>query len=415
MRFFLLILFTTVIYSARAQRTCSSVNYQDHTLEAGIISAEELLQAENFIDRSLNTPRVLATPQGITGSIPVIKIPVVVHILYNHPVQNIPDEQIFSQIRILNEDFRKRNADLAQVPEKFRSLAADCQFEFQLATTDMQGKPSSGIIRKATSIQVFGLDDRIKFSELGGDDAWDASSYLNIWVGNLAGGLIGYSSPLGGPVGRDGIVVRSTALGNTGTARAPFNRGRTLTHEIGHWMGLFHIWGDSYCGDDRVQDTPQQQSASTGCPSGNIPSCTNTGNMYMNFMDLTDDACMGMFSEGQRKRMRAAFQPGGPRYSIFQSAGLSLPATMVELPLPAEVKKTGAVAPNPTTGIVVFSDPAFDQTGNYHATIINQFGQTVQSLRISGSPQTINLQFLPAGIYYLLSPHRRKPYLIIKK
>lgn len=411
MRFFLLLLLTTGLYSVRAQRNCASMDYHDHTLATGSNSSENLIKAESFISRALNTPRVLATPPGITGSVPVIRIPVVVHILYNHPLQNIPDEQIFSQLKILNQDFRKLNTDLLQIPEKFRALAADCQFEFQLATTDMKGQPTNGIIRKATSIQVFGLDDRIKFSELGGDDAWDASSYLNIWVGNLAGGLIGYSSPLGGAVDRDGIVVRFNSIGNTGTARAPFNRGRTLTHEIGHWMGLFHIWGDSYCGDDRVEDTPPQQSASTGCPSGNIPSCTNSGNMYMNFMDLTDDACMGMFTTGQRRRMRAAFEAGGPRYSLLNSHAFSLPAG--SNPTEQEDLQKAGIYPNPSSGMIILSDPSF--VGMYNATISNQYGQLLQSVRVTRAQQQINIQTLPAGIYYLVLPHRRKPLLFVKK
>ena len=414
MRFFLLLLLTTCLLSVRAQRNCASTDYHDHTLATGSNSSESLTNAESFISRALNSPRVLATPPGILGTVPIIKIPVVVHILYNHPLQNIPDEQIISQIQILNEDFRKLNTDLLQIPEKFRTLAADCQFEFQLATTDMQGRPTSGIIRKSTSIQVFGLDDRIKFSELGGDDAWDASSYLNIWVGNLAGGLIGYSSPLGGAVERDGIVVRFNSIGNSGMARAPFNKGRTLTHEIGHWMGLFHIWGDSYCGDDRVEDTPPQQTASTGCPSGNIPSCTNNGNMYMNFMDLTDDACMGMFTAGQRRRMQAAFEAGGPRYSLISSQALSLPAGINDPAEQEDLQKAG-IYPNPSSGMIILSDPSFGSRGMYNASIFNQYGQLLQGVRVTSAQQQINIQSFPAGIYYIVLPHQRNPLLFIKK
>ena len=115
----------------------------------------------------------------------------------------------------------------------------------------------------------------------GGDDAWDANSYLNIWVGSLIGNLMGYGSVPGYPKEKDGVVINYIAFGTTGTATAPYNKGRTATHEIGHWLGLTHIWGDEYCGDDHIDDTPPQRSASIGCPTGVVISCNNApfGNM----------------------------------------------------------------------------------------------------------------------------------------
>ncbi len=134
-----------------------------------------------------------------------------------------------------------------------------------------------------------------------------SSSYLNIWVGNLGGGLLGYAQFPGGAAATDGVVLLNGTVGGPGAlgTAAPYNRGRTATHEIGHWLNLRHIWGDSNCGNDFVADTPTQQAAlNFGCPSFPQISCSNgpNGEMYMNYMDYTDDACMYMFSDRSRNK-----------------------------------------------------------------------------------------------------------------
>jgi hypothetical protein len=143
---------------------------------------------------------------------------------------------------------------------------------------------------------------------------------LNIWVCNMGGGILGYAQFPGGSSSTDGVVLDDNATGRTGTAAAPFNKGRTATHEVGHWMNLRHIWGDATCGTDQVGDTPTHNTANYGCPSaGHLSTCSGTPvEMTMNYMDYTDDACMYMFSGGQKTRMLAVFASGGPRNSFAQ-------------------------------------------------------------------------------------------------
>jgi hypothetical protein len=256
------------------------------------------------------------------------RISVVVHVVWNTATQNISDAQIQSQIDVLNQDFRMTNADIGQVPTVWQSVAADAQVEFVLATTDPQGNPTSGITRTPTPRSSFPLPGNpIKFAAMGGADAWPADQYLNIWVGQLGGGLLGYAQFPGGPAATDGVVILHSGFGTTGTAAAPFDRGRTATHEIGHWLNLFHIWGDDGTGcngTDEVDDTPNQAGPNFGSPTFPRVTCQNdpNGDMFMNYMDYTDDAAMFMFTAGQVLRMRAALD--GPRSSIG-SAPLSQP------------------------------------------------------------------------------------------
>ena len=194
-------------------------------------------------------------------------IPVVVHVVYKNDDENISDAQIQSQIDILNQDYRKLNSDVNQAPPLFADDVADCNIEFVLAQYDPNGYVTTGITRTETQVNEFNHnDDFVKKDNSGGKNAWDTKKYLNIWVCDLAGNGLGYS-PYPGVVTSDldGVVIDYEAFGNTGTATAPYNKGRTATHEIGHWLNLIHIWGDDeedengdYCTlDDKVSDTPQ--------------------------------------------------------------------------------------------------------------------------------------------------------------
>lgn len=277
----------------------------------------------------------------------VITIPVVVHVVYNLASQNISDAQIQSQMNVLNADFRKMNADFANTPGIFQSAGADCEFQFVLARRNPNGDSTSGITRTQTAVTSFVANDYVKQTAMGGKDPWPATDYLNIWVCRLSNGLLGYAQFPGGPAATDGVVVSFRAFGTTGTVLAPFNKGRTATHEIGHWLNLFHIWGDdggSCNGSDLVNDTPNQGAENYGCPTYPKISCNNapSGEMFMNYMDYSDDACMSLFTNGQKSRMDALFISGGPRASLLTSLGGQYPTPVVACGTPANIS-TGSI------------------------------------------------------------------------
>ena len=284
----------------------------------------------------------------------VITIPVVVHVVYNTAAQNISDAQINSQIAILNQDFRKLNADVSLVPSAFSGLVADCELEFCLAKRDPNGNATTGIVRKSTTVTSFSTNDNIKRSANGGDDAWNSSLYLNLWVGNLSGGVLGYAQFPGGAAATDGVVILYSAFGNTGAAAAPFNKGRTATHEIGHWLNLRHIWGDdggACSGSDQVTDTPNQAAENYGTPAfPRTDACTSTspGVMFMNYMDYVDDAAMFMFTAGQKSRMLAALNTS--RTGILTSQGCVPPSGGGTCGTPASLNATSITTSGATLG-----------------------------------------------------------------
>ena len=255
----------------------------------------------------------------------IITIPVVVHVVYNNNNENIADQQIQSQIDILNEDFRRQNVDAVNTPSSFLSVAADTEIEFCLATEDPYGNITTGITRTSTSQSSFSTNNGVKYTSSGGVDAWNPLEYLNIWVCDLSGGLLGYAQFPGGTVSSDGVVCDYAYFGNMGTATAPYDLGRTATHEVGHWLNLRHIWGDSNCGNDFCNDTPEHSGSNYGCPS--YPSTSNcsgngtSGDMFMNYMDYTDDACMNIFTQDQKTRMIASINNN--RSGLLTSNGCS--------------------------------------------------------------------------------------------
>lgn len=300
------------------RRACGSLQAHFGLVERYPAFKANQARIHDFTDRCLRGE--VATREGVT------LIPVVVHVVYHSAAQNISDEQVRSQITTLNQDFRATNADLARVPEPFRDLVADTRIEFELASRDPAGNSTSGITRTRTSRTSFGhVDDGVKSSASGGIEAWDTRRYLNIWVCTLAGGILGYAQFPGGPPETDGVVILHSAFGTTGTATAPFDRGRTTTHEIGHYLNLSHIWGESRfatCADDDwVSDTPVQYDKNFGKPTFPHFSCEGQphGDMFMNYMDYVDDEAMFMFTRGQALRMAAAL--ADPRSDLGTQVG----------------------------------------------------------------------------------------------
>ena len=234
-----------------------------------------------------------------------LSIPVVVHVVYKNSIENITDYQIQSQIDVLSKDFTRANSDALNTPTDFLPIASSMQIDFCLSQQDPNGNPTNGIIRKQTSQSFFTLyGNEIFYDSLGGSSAWDTKNYLNIWVCMIEPGILGWAQfPAGGDVKTDGVVINFEHFGTTGTVLSPYNLGRTATHEVGHWLNLFHLWGDNNCGDDLVNDTPTQEAENFGCKIHPSISCNNNGDMFMNFMDYTNDNCMNSFTEGQKSRV----------------------------------------------------------------------------------------------------------------
>ncbi len=303
------------------QRKCATMEHHAAVVQQNPSAQFNLDQINQFTQEVIEN--------GAVNKV-VVNIPVVVHVLYNTSTQNISDAQIQSQIAVLNKDFRKLNTDWSNTPSVFQSLVADCEINFCLATRDPNGNAHTGINRKSTTKTVFDAElDDAKSTSTGGYAAWPASSYLNIWVvpsikSGSDTGILGYAQFPGGPASTDGLVICYNYFGTTGAVSAPFNKGRTATHEIGHWLNLYHIWGDDgngCTGSDQCSDTPNQGDQNYGCPSFPQASCSNSGDMHMNYMDYVDDACMYMFTAGQKARMQALFATGGARAALLNSTG----------------------------------------------------------------------------------------------
>ncbi len=318
MKRLILLSFFTLLFAINvdAQRNCGAMDHLEHLQE---LDPKMDLRIEK-IEKATRAFLEKDESQRMDG---VITIPVVFHVVYNTTAENISDARILDQLDALNADFRRTNPDA----DGTWPQAADSEFEFCLATTDPNGAATTGINRVQTSVTAFGTNDNVKFSSSGGVDAWNTSEYLNIWVCNIGGGILGYAQFPGGPAATDGVVNLYSATGGPnvqGTA-VPYNLGRTLTHEVGHYLNLRHIWGDGGCGvDDFVTDTPTSDASNFGCATGHI-SCGSV-DMVENYMDYSDDACMNLFTEGQKTRMRALFDAGGFRESLLTSMACGEPA-----------------------------------------------------------------------------------------
>jgi hypothetical protein len=338
----------------------------------------------------------------------IFNIPVIVHVIHNNePLNsiaatsggNLNAAQIIDQINILNKDFNGTNADTNLIPSAFKPLLGKFKVNFCLAVVN----PTGGVLAEPG---VDRIDRNTKgwtappysysysSSTVKPQSIWDVNKYLNMWVCGLSGGLLGFAtfpdpstSGLGGlfaPYGNatsDGVVILNNAFGSIGTAAGfiPFNKGRTATHEVGHWIGLRHIWGDGACANDFCNDTPQHSNSTSGCPSYPVATgCTGfpspPGRMFMNYMDYTNDACMYMFSKDQAYRAQLIMTNSPIRAALLTSTVCNLPSVTNDL------------------GIMYVSSPTYSQVINCNnfinpVIVVKNFGSNM----ITSATYTFNV------------------------
>lgn len=342
---FLALVLSTISVNAQITNKCITTETWKKNYEKNPLAETRMQELEKFTKKWISEGK----QTKIDGQI--ITIPVVVHVLYYYVEDNISDEQIFSQIDVLNEDFRLLNSDSLDENHPFWLNSADAEIEFCLANVDPFGNLTDGITRTLTDSIEFIDGDNIKFSASGGEDNWDPNSYLNLWVFPLSNGLLGYAtfpSDLNASPELDGVVISTTAFGAIGNLNTTNNLGRTATHEVGHWLNLRHIWGDDFCGDDLVNDTEPAEDPNYSCPNfpyNDFNSCgtAENGEMYMNYMDYVDDACMNMFTYGQVDRMWAVLNSS--RFDLLNSIGCDDVSSIKE-----SISNNFKIYPNPNSG-----------------------------------------------------------------
>lgn len=371
---------------------------------------------QQAVKQTFEQARLFAQSQGFDKSDPVYRIPVVVHVVYKSANENIHDSLIHKQIQVLNEDFRRMNADQSNTRPEFMPIAADTRIEFFLATTDPDGNPTTGITRTQGNpfLGIFDpFTDNVKISANGGKDPWPPSKYLNIWVCDLMLGLgvLGYAYP---PVGApnwpadelptdstvDGVVIHYPVFGPGNPAAsgplAIVNRGRTLTHEVGHYLGLRHIWGDGDCTqDDGITDTPNADDNANQICDWTKNTCTETSGPELpdnieNYMDYAADSCMNMFTEGQAVLMRTVLE--NYRSQLYETSSTSVENISVQ-----EIQ----AYPNPAVHNVHITLPSAASTLHSQILIRDIAGRNVIQKETQPGIQyfQIDVSNLPAGAY----------------
>ncbi|MES2567699.1 MAG: M43 family zinc metalloprotease [Bacteroidota bacterium] len=392
---------------------------------------------EIWIDKAIQKQNQFA---NLKKTSTVYTIPVVFHIIHSGQAvgtsYNISLAQVNSQINILNQDFRKTNPDFATTVTQtsFVNSAADCEINFCAARISPSGTlmAEPGVDRISTVAKGWNAPPYKGMIEPGGyidntikvNSSWDPTKYLNIWILPMNDGVLGYAqfptvpagtTPItdivgwGGAANTDGVVFDYRYVGNVGAATYPFNKGRTATHEIGHWLGLRHINGDASCGNDYCTDTPAQGSLTSGCPSttggASVAGCTVTSNppgkMYQNFMDYSDDRCMTMFTTAQKARMQACMANCARRTSLNTSTVCNVSSVIGINENVSEMNME--VFPNPSSGDLYVTVNMLNQQ-DYTITIINTLGQTVKEIKqvqSNGSTLKIDLSDKSPGIYFV--------------
>lgn len=336
----------------------------------------------------------------------VITIPVVVHVVYNTSSENISDAQVISQITALNEDYSGQNSDVGDVPGVWTNLVADSEIQFALAERTPNGFETDGITRTQTDVTDWNGSDNVKYTSLGGHDAWPNTMYLNIWVCNIGGGLLGFAYPPGFNPELDGVVVGYRFFGTEGpNLHNTYDLGRTATHEVGHYLNLDHPWGpggtNTNCNaSDQVADTPVQEEWNYSCETFPHVSCSNgpNGDMFMNYMDYSDDDCLVFFTNGQKARMLAILN--GIRSALKTSNGLTPPMVGIQ-----ESVLGGAllVYPNPSDAVLNIQLDRM-QNAISDIRILDVSGRKVKvenGILLGPSAHRMDVSQLSKGIYIL--------------
>ncbi|MDP2189313.1 MAG: M43 family zinc metalloprotease [Sphingobacteriaceae bacterium] len=393
-QFFNILILVIGILPAHAQQVvrCYTTEMQEQLRQQGQWPESDV-QFERWIAERIALMQV----QGGVESEYVL--PVVVHIIYqneNNP-WNISNAQVLSQMQVLNEDFLRTNPDTVNTPPAFLPAAVNTSISFCLAQRDPQGNPTTGIIRHAfpntTAWSTNAFNSTVKPATI-----WDPTRYLNVWIANLSGGVLGYAqfptgSGLPGLSGgtnanTDGIVLLYTSVGRPPFNPFPgvYNRGRTATHEVGHYLGLRHIWGDGGCSvDDFCADTPPSDAANFGCPVTHV-SCGNV-DMVQNYMDYTDDACMNIFTADQRTRMIAVMQ-NSPRRLTLPTSLSCLPP--VQRPMAGFLQTADTIC---TGGLVSFTDLSTNQPSAWLWTFVGGTPATATTANPS------NIRYDSSGVF----------------
>lgn len=348
----------------------------------------------------------------------VYHIRCVFHVVYasNQPEENIPDSVIFSQIQILNEDYRRLNADAVKTRSVFLPVAADTKIEFELATEDPDGNPTTGITRKTGSGGVLGFNpfqDNVKSTTSGGQNPWPTDRYLNIWICNMFLGVLGYAYPPSNAPNwpanssvdsaRQGVVLHYQCVGRnfSNPIDATVAGGRSATHEIGHYLGLRHIWGDTTgCNKvdgDGIADTPKHADAHQQTCDTADNSCADAPfdfpDMIENYMDYSDDRCLNMFTEGQKNLMR----------TMLQTSRRGIAYTTIETSIPSVVSHFSmfSASPNPATEFlrVEVQLPTTETTCNFG--VFDVSGRQIHTQISSGFTTFIPVNNLCNGTYFL--------------
>lgn len=373
--------------------------------------------------------------EPIEKDLDVYTIPVVVHIVYQNEEQNLHDSLIQQVMAVLNEDYRRKNADAGQIREEFREIVGDPSIEFELAAVERVSTDTT------FSLQIFsgGMPDNVKISAYGGSDAWDTQKYLNIWVANIEGGsLLGYAYPPAGldhwPDGAnapspevDGVVIHyevfrrngeytASGLLGGGEQTIPL-RGRTITHEVGHYLGLRHIWGDGLLSilgipdcneDDGVSDTPNQGNSSQFSCNPDQNTCTDSEgddlpDMFENFMDYSSEDCLNSFTNQQIAIMRSVLE---------NERGGLIGRTTTDVFAARAASEAFKIFPNPTDGQLVV-ESKLEVGDGYQIRLYNLQGQAVKASETSryADRQAMDVSNLPAGLYSLLIMQGQKQYV----